>query len=205
MAFCRNCGTQLQGDERFCVGCGTDVSAKPAAGASVGGAAGSATTQAAAPGTYAAPGTIPIMVTMPPQAAAKRGGTMWVLVALAVLVGGYFYFKPKPTPPPPPPDPAALTKQQAFDAHWDDVYGFVQISNGKWTNHANVAIDSATLECDQYNSYGTDLAQMRTTLNGPLQPGATSSYNPFQMGAVATNVNKVTCTIVHVKPVGSGQ
>lgn len=227
MAFCRNCGTQLQGDERFCVGCGTDVSAKPAAGASVGGAAGSATTQAAvaaapvatahtvqkpeaqavaaAPGTYAAPGTIPIMVTMPPQAAAKRGGTMWVLVALAVLVGGYFYFKPKPTPPPPPPDPAALTKQQAFDAHWDDVYGFVQISNGKWTSHANVAIDSATLECDQYNSYGTDLAQMRTTLNGPLQPGATSSYNPFQMGAVATNVNKVTCTIVHVKPVGSGQ
>jgi zinc-ribbon domain len=246
MAFCRNCGTQLQGDERFCVGCGTDVSAKPAAGASVAGTAGSAAAQpatvpvtkapvangsaataqavkaqafqaqavqapvaqtvAAAPGPYATPGTIPIMVTMPPQAPAKRGGMMWVLVVLAVLVGGYFYIKPKPTPPPPPPpDPAALTKQQAFDAHWDDVYGFVQISNGKWTNHANVAIDSATLECDQYNTYGTDLAQMRTTLNGPLNPGATSSYNPFQMGAVATNVNRVTCTIVHVRPVGSGQ
>ena len=31
MAFCKNCGTQLQGDERFCVGCGKDVSANPAA------------------------------------------------------------------------------------------------------------------------------------------------------------------------------
>ena len=80
------------------------------------------------------------------------------------------------------------------------------ITNGKWTNHATVPIASATLECDQYNEYGTDLAQMRTALNGPLQAGATQSYNPFQMGAVARDVNKVTCTIVHVKAVGaSGQ
>jgi hypothetical protein len=218
MAFCKNCGTQLQGDERFCVGCGKDVSAKAAPGpvvntppvqagapvAAQGQAAAApvAPGVAAAPGTYAAPGTIPIMVTMPAQAPAKRGGMIWVLVVVGVLVGAYYYLKP---PPAPPPDPAALTKQQAFDARWDNVYGFVQISNGKWTNHATVPIDSAELECDQYNGSGTDLAQMRKTLPGPLQPGASTIYNPFQMGAVETETNKVTCTIVHVKAVVSGK
>lgn len=231
MAFCKNCGTQLQGDERFCVGCGKDVSANGAAQTAAGGPVKAAGTQgqaapvvntpqvqaaapvahtvtaptvATVPVAYAPPGAIPIMVTMPPQAPAKRGGWIWVLVVVGALVGGYYYLKPGP-PPPPPVDTSAVTKQQSFDARWDNVYGFVQISNGKWTNHSTVPIDSATLECDQYNSYGTDLAQMRTTLNGPLQPGATSSYNPFQMGAVATNVNKVTCTVVHVRAGSSAQ
>ena len=219
MAFCKNCGTQLQGDERFCVGCGKDVSANGTAGpvvntppaqavAAVGAAKGQAVATPVAPGVttapgpYAAPGTIPIMVTMPPQAPAKRGGMIWVLVVVGVLVGAYYYLKP---PPAPPPDPAALTKQQAFDARWDNVYGWVQISNGKWTNHATVPIDSAELECDQFNTSGAELAQMRKTLPGPLQPGASTIYNPFQMGAVETDTNKVTCTIVHVKAVNSGQ
>ena len=142
------------------------------------------------------------MVTMPAQAPAKRGGMIWVLVVVGVLVVAYHYLKP---PPPPPPDPAALTKQQAFDARWDNVYGWVQISNGKWTNHATVPIDSAELECDQYNTSGANLAQMRKTLPGPLQPGASTIYNPFQMGAVETDTNKVTCTIVHVKTVVNGK
>jgi hypothetical protein len=158
------------------------------------------------PGAYPGPGAIPIAVAMPPQAPAKRGGMMGTLLVLAALAGGYYYYMQRKTPPPPPPaDNAALTKQQAFDAHWDAVDGFVQISNGKWTNNATVPIESSVLECDQYNLVGADLAQMRTTLNGPLQPGATSNFNPFQMGAVATNVNKVTCTIVHVKTVGGAQ
>ncbi len=216
MAFCKSCGTQLQGDERFCVGCGADVSAKPAstpAPAPVAGPvpgtpvppnpAAAAKHVVAIPGPFAPPGTIPITVAMPQQAPAKHGGLVWILIVLAVLGAGYYYStKPKPPAPADPNAKAALIKQQAFDAHWQAVNGFVQVSNGKWTNNATVAIQSSTLECDQYDSSGTDLAQMRTTLNGPVQPGNSTTFNPFQMGAVATNVNRVTCTIVHVKPVG---
>ena len=97
MAFCKHCGTQLQGDERFCVGCGTDVSAKPAVSA-----AAAAAPVAAAPvaqpvaaqpvasipaGTYAAPGAIPIQVITPPQAPAKRGGWMGAWLVVGVLGG----------------------------------------------------------------------------------------------------------------------
>jgi len=221
MAFCKKCGTQLQGDERFCVGCGTEVSgtgaasaatgtgtiAAPVAGAVVPAKPGAAAQQVVVgPGHYAPPGTIPITVTLPAQAPAKRGGLMWILIVLAALGGGYYYYKqPKPPATADPSVNSALTKQQTFDAHWQAVNGFVQVSNGKWTNNATVAIDSSTLECDQYDSNGTDLAQMRTTLDGPVQPGSTSTFNPFQMGEVATNVDRVTCTIVHVKAVGSGQ
>ena len=35
MAFCNNCGTQLQGDERFCVKCGHDVKANGATASAV--------------------------------------------------------------------------------------------------------------------------------------------------------------------------
>jgi hypothetical protein len=67
MAFCGNCGSQLQGDERFCVKCGHDVRANgtaapgasaPAAVASAPAATASATAHPAAaapPAQYAAP------------------------------------------------------------------------------------------------------------------------------------------------------
>jgi hypothetical protein len=203
MAFCKNCGTQLQGDERFCVGCGTDVSAKAGAPAPAGAVPPAQVVQAhpvaGIPGTYLPPGAIPIAV-MQQQAPPRRGGWMKTLLVIAVVVGvGYYFVKHLPPAPADPGANSALAKLQAFDAHWQAVYGFVQVSNGKWTNNANVAIDSATLECDQYDSNGTDLAQMRTTLNGPIQPGSSQTYDPFKMGAVATNVYKVTCMIVHVK------
>jgi hypothetical protein len=212
MAFCKNCGTKLQGDERFCVGCGADVSAKGnvAATPAPQGTVPSAQVLpahpvAGIPGNFLPPGAIPIAV-MQPQAPPKHGGWMKTLLVIAVVVGvGYYFVKHLPPSPADPGTNAALTKLQAFDAHWQAVYGFVQVSNGKWTNNANVAIASATLECDQYDSNGRDLAQMRTTLNGPIQPGASANFNPFQMGAVATNVYKVTCTIVHVKTGNSGQ
>lgn len=205
MAFCKNCGTQLQGDERFCPGCGKDVSATPAATIPPtvippGQHASYPPAQpfSGAPGTYLPPGAIPIAVM--PQAPPKRGGWIKTLLIIAVVIAvGYYYVSHLPPSPADPAANAALTKQQAFDAHWQNVYGFVQVSNGKWTNNATVAVNSAILECDQYDSNGTDLAQMRTTLNGPIQPGASATFNPFQMGAVATNVYKVTCTIVHVK------
>jgi hypothetical protein len=145
-------------------------------------------------------GAIPIVMTAPPQVAAKRGGKLGTFLVIALVLGGgyYYYSTHKPTPAPPAPSSSALVKQEAFDAHWQTVNGFIQISSGKWTNNSTVPVQSATLECDQYDASGTDLDQMRTTLNGPAQPGGSITFNPFWMGAVASNLNRVTCTIVHV-------
>ena len=217
MAFCGNCGNQLQGDERFCVKCGRDTSAQPTTAAAVATPPPPAATTApvappmqavrpvppppmqipAAPGPYP-PGPVPIVV---PQTQ-KHGGATGLIILVVLLAGaGYYYYthRTPPAPAKPAVDNATLTKQQAFDAHWDNINGFIQISSGKWTNNSQYPVQSATLECDQYDASGSDLDQMRTTLNGPLQPGATDSFNPFQMGAVANNLTRVTCTIVHVK------
>jgi hypothetical protein len=228
MAFCSNCGNQLDGSERFCAKCGSEVSAKAGASAAEPVAApGSPSPRAvqstpaqpvqpvtAMPGAYAAPGAyapppgaIPLPVAVAQQPPAKKGVTFGTLVIVAALgLGGYYYYTHDYAKNHSPAlsqsqngSAAVLGKQQAFDAHWQTVNGFVQLTNGTWTNHANVAIQSATLECDQYDSAGNDLDQMRTTLNGPVQPGATDTFNPFTMGAVASNLNKVTCTIQYAK------
>ena len=154
-------------------------------------------------------------------------GTVVVIAALAA--GGYYWYThirpkppapappapapapPNPAPPAPgggggapqPPGAAALGKLQSFNANWNQVNGFVQITNGKWVNNATVAVQSATLECDQYDSGGNLLDEMKTTLNGPVQPSGTATYNPFNMGAVAANLSKVTCEITYAKAVGS--
>lgn len=141
------------------------------------------------------------MVAAPP-APAKRAGLGTVLVVLAMAgMGYYFYTHRTPAAPPTPPAGAnaALAKQQAFSAHWQTENGFIQISNGTWKNNATVPIQSATLECDQYSSNGTDLDEMQTTLNGPVPPGSTSTFPVFQMGEVANYLDHVTCTIVHIK------
>ena len=62
-----------------------------------------------------------------------------------------------------------------------------------------MAVQSSTLECDQVDNNNTTLDQMRTTLNGPVQPGANATFNPFNMGAVAANMTKVNCYVTHVK------
>ncbi|MGB7264880.1 MAG: zinc-ribbon domain-containing protein [Terracidiphilus sp.] len=218
MAFCSNCGNQLEGSERFCGKCGSDVSAKAAgqvAASQVAAgprAAASVPMQAvqpmgAMPGVYAQPGAIPVAVAIPQQAPAKKGITLGTVILVAALAaGGYYYFtkyKPAVDAQKQKGANAALAKQQAFDAHWQTVGGFIQLTNGKWTNNANVAIQSATLECDQYDASGNNLDQMRTTLNGPVNPGGTDTFNPFNMGAVANNLNKVTCTIMYVKQAGA--
>lgn len=238
MAFCKSCGTQLQGDEHFCPGCGADVSAKaaatPAASTPVPAAAPPQAPPPQAPrpqapppqypppqyppqpqgmgmaqGVYGPPGTIPYAVAVPPPPA-KKSGTMWtVIIIVALVAGGYYYSHhpvptptptpaPAPGPNPPPPPSSALLSQEAFDAHWQTVNGYIQISNGKWTNNSNVAVQSSTLECDQYDAGGSDLVQMKTTLNGPVQAGAYATFTPFQMGAVTVNLNRVTCTITGV-------
>ena len=223
MAFCGNCGNQLESDERFCVKCGNDVSAKTGASGPV------ASTSAAGPRVVpsmpmqpvqpmtampgmSAPGPIPVPMAIAQQPPAKKGVTFGTLAVVAALaLGGYYYYthyRVKDHPPaaaksqPQGGTAAALGKQQAFDAHWQTVNGFVQLSNGKWTNNANVVIQSSTLECDQYDAGGNLLDQMRTTLNGPVQPGGTDTFNPFNVGAVANNLNRVTCTIMYAKAVG---
>ena len=228
MAFCKNCGTQLQGDERFCPSCGADVSAKPlSTPVATPGAPPPAPPVAAKPpvappqaapppaqfqpvqnmppGVYPPPGAFPYAVIQPPPQP-KRGGAIWTILIIAALIGGGYYYAHIPKPPAPPgPNPpsapsSALVSQEAFDAHWQAVNGYIQISNGKWTNNATVPVQSSTLECDQYDSGGSDLAQMKPTLNGPVQAGSYATFSPFQMGAVTVNVNRVTCTIVGVTP-----
>jgi hypothetical protein len=148
---------------------------------------------------------------MPQPAPQKKGITMGTLVILiALAVGGYYYYthyyqKDHPSGSQPPASQAGaaavLGKQQAFDAHWQTVNGFIQLTNGKWTNNANVAVQSATLVCQQMDGAGNDLDEWRTTLNGPVQPGGTDTFDPFNVGAVATNLNKVVCSIQYAKPV----
>jgi len=266
MTFCGKCGAQLQGDERFCVACGADVSAQTASTAAVT----SAPATAPAPGTpvpprpvapiqptgfngpYAAPGQIPVVVGMPPPAQPKRGW-MWVAVIVVVLGGLYYIGKhnpPAPTQQQPAPgqqpapaqpgvpsqqpgvpsqpgvpeqpavypeqqpgvpgqpggagqsgDNAALVKMQMFGARWDPVNGNIQISQARWTNNANVIIQSATLECVQFAANGAVLTQRQTTLNGPVQPRGTFYFGPFQMGSIVQNLAKVNCGIVGVTPV----
>ena len=49
-------------------------------------------------------------------------------------------------------------------------------------------------------SPSVDLAQMRMTLNGPVQPGGTVTFSPFQMGGAVMNMQTANCAIVAVTP-----
>jgi hypothetical protein len=94
----------------------------------------------------------------------------------------------------------ALVAAQEFAGRYDGVNGYIQISQAQWRNGANVAIQTATLECIQYNAAGQSITQTQTTLRGPAQPGQTLSFSPFQIGAEAQGVAKVNCGIVAVTP-----
>lgn len=166
---------------------------------------------AAYPSGYAVAGGIPVVVRAP-QAPANRGGMVWVAIVVVVLLAGaYYYSKEKPaatttTPaapaqpgtPAPPVDDATLVLQQSVAGHWKAIYGYVEVTNAAWTNHSSIVVQSATLECDQYSANGGELSQMRTTLNGPVQPGGTANFNPFQMGSVSTYMSRVNCEIVGI-------
>ena len=197
MAFCGNCGHQLQGDERFCVNCGKDLAAAPTAAA--------IPVQPVAVSSQLPPGAIPVPVALPQQPAKHGARILMILLVLLVIAAGYYYVTHR-QPSVPPGNDGGLLAQQDFNAHWETANGYVQISKARWTNHSNLAIQSATLQCDQYDSAGTDLDQSRTMLNGPLQPGATDVFDSFQMGSVAANLAEVKCTIIGVQPApGQGE
>jgi hypothetical protein len=95
---------------------------------------------------------------------------------------------------------AALVRLQLFGGRWDPVNGSILISQGRWTNNANVVVQSATLECVQFAANGSVLTQSQTRLNGPVQPWGTSYFGTFQMGPIVQNLAKVNCGIVSVTP-----
>ncbi len=276
---CSKCGAQLEGNERFCVKCGNDVTASAPVAAPPAGYAAAAVPPPpgyAAPMLAPAPGRVPMSVAMPPQAPAHKSGMLWLVILVAVGAGGWYYYKhnpdtqtqpqgnppaqqpaqqPVPQPgggpgqqpagapvqqpggapqqpggpgqqpggyPPqqpgggPPQQPggapqqpggapgggnnAALVQQQEFAGRWVPQNGFVYIENAQWTNHSNVNLQSATLECLQYGQGGNPIFQNSMKLNGPTAPGAMSSFAPFPMGAIQQGMTKVDCGIVDVAP-----
>ena len=215
MAFCGNCGAQMEASERFCVKCGKDNGARTAAApvatpVAVPPPVAPTPPVAPAPGMYAVPpGTIPVAVGVPPQVPAKKNNTLGTIIVLALLAGGGYYYYTHHSPPAPAPKPGSsnsdLAKQQDFEASWQNVNGAIQVFNGSWKNNATVSVQTATLECDQLDGSGNTLDEMRTTLNGPVAAGATATFNPFSMGAVAANLNKVHCYVVHVKQTAQQQ
>jgi hypothetical protein len=246
-AFCSKCGTQLAGNERFCVKCGNDVTA-------AGGASTAAATPVAQPAPppaayappppqnygappapgYVAPGPVPVMG-VPPPAEPKKNNTMWIVIAIAAAAGGWYYYHnqqqtqtqnppanpPLTAPQPPggaPPQPAtpaqpggpgpggpnaALVQAQQWSSQENPVNGYVQVQNGNWVNGATVAIQTAVLECDQYDANQAVLAQNQTNLtlsNPPLAPGNNATFNAFNAGQVVQNVSSVNCGIISVTP-----
>ncbi len=208
MAFCKNCGKSLGADERFCVQCGNDATATAAPVATP---VQMMQPQAMAAGAYGVPGQIPVVMAMPPAPVKRRGRMSTIIIIVLVLWFGYYYITHRVPPITPAQEAAAvaaLTKQQSFDCNFRNADGYLQINDGKWTNHSSVAIQAATLECDQTDVNGTDLDEMRINLKspqGPLQPGTSQSYNAFQMGEIANYASKVHCTVVTVTPLDSTQ
>ena len=116
MAFCSKCGAQLEGNERFCVSCGNDLSAQaagPAAAAPVAAAAAAPVAAApaappaaappaygapAAPPPYGAPGQIPVMG-LPPAPAKRGSGWIWGLIIVAAILYGLYYIGTHNPPP----------------------------------------------------------------------------------------------------------
>jgi hypothetical protein len=253
--FCSKCGAQLEGNERFCVKCGHDVTAAGAVPVAAPAPVAVAPPPMAPPpqgygapppAGYGAPGPIPVMG-VPPPAPPKKNNTMWIVIAIAAAAGGWYYYHNQQTQTPAnnPPTPiagptqpgggapgggpgggapvqpaapvqpggpgpggpnAALVQAQQWSSTEEPANGQVQVQNGKWVNGSNVAIQTAVLECDQYNAAQAVIAQNQTNLtlsNPPLVPGNNATFSSFNAGTIATGVNSVNCGIVAVTPAGN--
>ena len=228
MAFCPKCGSQLAGNEQFCVHCGNDVSATTAAAAPVAAApvapvqaapvsyapAPTAPPAAPYPQYYPAPGQIPIMAA-PPEVPKHHGAAWWVVIIGGVLFGLWYIgthdqqSQQAPTPPPGGAPPAtgpnaAIIAQQAYTTNWNVVNGDLHLSNQQWVNNSQTTIQSADLECDQYDQTGADLAQKHVDLTdqtgAAVKPGTTEQFGDLDLGTAVTGLTKVNCGIVGVTP-----
>jgi hypothetical protein len=245
--FCSKCGAQLEGNERFCVKCGHDVTAAGAVPAATPApvAAPPPPPQGYAappPPGYGAPGPIPVMGV--PPTPPKKNSMMWAVILVLAAVGIWYYYNknqqtqtPANNPPQPVAGPtqpgggppgggapvqpaapvqpggpgpggpnAALVQAQQWSSTEAPANGYVQVQNGKWVNGSNVSIQTAVLECDQYNAAQAVIAQNQTNLtlsNPPLVPGNNATFSSFNAGAIAQGVNTVNCGIVAVTPAGN--
>ncbi len=193
MAFCPKCGTQLVGNEKFCVSCGNDVSATAAAAAPIASIPAApapyaptpvaptpyAPTPTAPPAApypqyYPAPGQIPIMP-MPQEVPKHHGGAWWLIIIAGVLFGLWWIgthdqqSQQAPTPPPGGAPPATgpnagIIAQQAYTTNWNVINGDLHLSGQQWTNNSKTTIQAADLECDQYDQTGADQAQKHVNL-----------------------------------------
>ncbi len=225
MAFCSNCGHPLTGNEKFCAECGADTATKTAnaAAANVAPVPAPAAIPMAQPIASTPYPGVPVVVGVPPpvQPAQQKKGMMSTVVVIILVAGiGYYFYSKSHTPaatPAPAPAPtaqnppasgsgsggsgnAALVTQQTFDAHWQDQSGMLVLTTATWANNSTTNITSATLQCRQYNAAGTDLSEYRVTLNGPTNAKASSTFSNVGLGATATGMAKVDCSIIHVKP-----
>jgi hypothetical protein len=141
-----------------------------------------------------APVAIPIVMPPPPPAPARGSSLKWIAMVLVVVAGGLYYSYNRHH------QHQALAQAQQFIGNWDNVNGFVQISQGQWRNGSNVAIQSVTLECTQFAQNGQTISSFDTKLNGPAQPGQTVIFSPFQVGQMAQGVSKLQCNVVDVNP-----
>ena len=140
-----------------------------------------------------------------------HGGAWWVIIIAAALFGFWWigtHDNPNPTPAPggaPPAGPnAALLAQQNYTTQWSVVNGDVQLTNQKWVNNSNVSIQSADLECDQYDQSGSDLAQKHVQLTdqtgAAVKGGETEEFGNLDIGPAVQGLTKVNCGIVGVTP-----
>jgi len=95
MAFCGKCGAQLEGNERFCVKCGNDLSAAAAPAVTPVAAAPIVPPQTApppfAPIQQGYPGQGPIPIVTMPQPVPKSHGWLWgVIIVVGILAGLYY-------------------------------------------------------------------------------------------------------------------
>ena len=111
--FCSKCGTQSEGNERFCVKCGNDLTAagapaaapapfaaappppvaQPMAPPPTGYAAPPPQGYAAPPPPgYGVPGPVPVMGMPPPAQPQKKNSMMWGVIAIAAMAGGWYYY-----------------------------------------------------------------------------------------------------------------
>jgi hypothetical protein len=172
------------------------------------------------PQFYPAPGQIPI-VTMP-QEVPKHHGWIWgTIIVIGILYGLYYIGShdqqnqpqgqnptqqpgtaPLPAGAPPGGPNATVVQQQVFSSQWRLTNGDVEIYNARWQNRSNVNLQSAKVECGQYDQSGTVLSTQHATLDGPNQPGATATYNdsPLDMGSAVQGMTTVNCGIVDVTP-----
>jgi hypothetical protein len=150
---------------------------------------------------------------MPQEVPKHHGGAWWVIIIAAVLFGLWWIgthdqpnTTPTPTPAPggaPPAGPnASVIAQQAYTTQWNVVNGDVHLSNQKWVNQSNATIQSADLECDQYDQSGADLAQKHVQLTdqtgAAVKPGDTEQFSDLDIGAAVQGLTKVNCGIVGV-------